>query len=181
MTPPVARRYAKALLDEARTAGELEAVDADLAFVGETISGARELQLMLGSPIVTPDKKRRVVEALFAGQIGTRVQRFIGFLFEKGREDLLGSIAEAYRAQRDAEEGVAEAQVRVPAALEAAEEDRLREALEARTGKKLRLRITVDPSLIGGLVVRIGDTVYDGSVRYRLDALRTRMHEGAMN
>ena len=76
---------------------------------------------------------------------------------------------------------MAEAQVRVPAALEAAEEDRLREALEARTGKKLRLRITVDPSLIGGLVVRIGDTVYDGSVRYRLDALRTRMHEGAMN
>lgn len=181
MTPPVARRYAKALLDEARAAGELDTVDADLALIGETVAGARDLQVMLGSPVVAPDKKRRVVEALFAGKIGTRVQRFVGFLFEKDRADLIGGIAEAYRALRDAEEGVAEALVRVPEPLDEAGEARLKESLEARTGQKLRLRVTVDPSLIGGLVVRIGDTVYDGSLRHRLDALRTRMHEGVMN
>jgi F-type H+-transporting ATPase subunit delta len=181
MTPPVARRYAKALLEEARTAGALDAVDADLALVGETVAESRDLQLVLGSPVVAPDKKRRVVEALFAGKIGTHVQRFVGFLFDKGREDLLGGVAEAYRTLRDAEQGVAEAQVRVPAALDAAEEARLKDALEARTGMKLRLRVTVDPALIGGLVVRIGDTVYDGSVRYRLEALRDRLHEGTLN
>ncbi len=71
--------------------------------------------------------------------------------------------------------------MRVPAALDAAGEARLQEQLEARTGQKLRLDVTVDPSLIGGIVVRIGDTVYDGSLRYRLDALRTQLHTGAMN
>ena len=181
MTPPVARRYAKALLDEARGTGELATVDADLALIRETVDGARDLRLLLDSPVVARDTKHRVVEALFAGKIGSRVQRFVAFLFEKDREGLLAPVAEAYAALRDAEEGVAEALVRVPAALDPAEADRLREALEARTGQRLRLRVTVDPALLGGLVVRIGDTVYDGSVRYRLDALRDRMRDGVMN
>jgi len=139
------------------------------------------LSVVLTSPVVSPDKKRRVVETLFAGKVGARVQRFVGFLFDKNREDVLLAIAEAYHTLRDTEEGVAEALVRVPEALDAAGEARLKESLEARTGQKLRLRVTVDPALIGGLVVRIGDTVYDGSIRHRLDALRTRMHTGAMN
>lgn len=181
MTPPVARRYAQALLDEAKAAGDLAAVDADLALIRETVGGARDLRLLLESPVVPRETKHRVVEALFAGRIGSRVQRFVAFLFEKDREALLAPVAEAYAAHRDADEGVAEALVRVPAPLDAAEEARLRAALEARTGRTLRLRVTTDPDLLGGLVVRIGDTVYDGSVRYRLDALRERMREGVMN
>lgn len=179
MPSPVARRYAQAILADA--GAEVDAVAADLALVAETVRQSRDLHLMLESPVVPRDKKRRVVEALFAGRVGTTAQQAIGLLFDKEREALLADVAEAYGDLVDERNGVETATVRVPAPLGEAEESRLKAALEAQTGKTLRLRLEVDPAMIGGIIVRIGDTVYDGSVRFRLDALRERWMEGALS
>lgn len=178
MPSAVARRYAQALLADA--SGDLAAVDADLQVIADTVRESRDLRLMLENPVVPRDKKRRVVDALFAGKIGGKAQQFVGFLFDKEREGLLGEVTEAFTALRHAQQGIEVAQVRVPAVLGAADEARLKAALEAQTGKTLRLDMTVDPEMIGGIVVRIGDTVYDGSVRFRLNALRDRLLDGTL-
>lgn len=177
MSSPVARRYAQAFLADA--GNDVATVDADFALLAATVRENRDLRLMLASPVVSRDKKRRVVDALFGGHIGAAANRFVGFLFDKEREDLLGEVADAYADLRNVQQGIEVAQVRVPAALSKTETDRLRAALEAQIGKTLRLDVTADPAMIGGIVVRIGDTVYDGSVRFRLDALRDRLLEGA--
>ncbi|MCA0269143.1 MAG: ATP synthase F1 subunit delta [Bacteroidetes bacterium] len=177
MSSPVARRYAQAFLADA--GNDVAAVDADFALIAATVRESRDLRLMLASPVISRDKKRRVVDALFGGKIGARAQQFVGLLFDKEREALLADVAEAYADLRNEQQGIEVAQVRVPAELSKAEADRLRAALEAQTGKTLLLEVAVDTAMIGGLVVRIGDTVYDGSVRFRLDALRDRLLDGA--
>lgn len=178
MSSPVARRYAQALLADAES--DVSAVAADLATVATTVRESRDLRLMLGSPIVPRDKKRRVVEGVFGSTLRPRALAFLGFLFDKEREGMIGDVAEAFAALVDEQNGVETATVRVPAALGAAEEARLKTALEAQTGKTLRLDVTADPDMIGGIVVRIGDTVYDGSLRFRLDALRERLMDGVL-
>lgn len=174
MTSPVARRYALALADEAARSGAVEAVDADLARLHDAARVSRDLTLALGSPVVPREKKRRVLDALLPDQSPTTA-RFLDLLFAKEREGIVADVAEAYTALRDAQNGIVEAHVRVPAALSDADADALAASLKGRTGTDVRLSVTVDPSLIGGIVVRIGDTVYDGSVRQQLARMRERL------
>ena len=174
MPSPVARRYALALADEAARSGAVEAVDADLARLHDTAQASREFGAALASPVVSREKKRRVLAALFP-DLNATTARFLDLLFDKEREALVADVAEAYVALRDAQNGFVEALVRVPDTLSEADTDALRTSLEARTGQKVRLRVAVDPSLIGGIVVRIGDTVYDGSVRQQLARMRERL------
>lgn len=181
MTSPVARRYAQTFLEKAEAGGDVAALDADVALIGETLAGSRDLQLLMASPVVPADKKRRVAEALFGGKVSTGAQQLLSFLFEKGREGELARIIEAYQTLRDAQTGVVEARVRVPRALGADEQAAVKRQLEARTGKTVRLSVTVDPSLLGGIVVRLGDTVYDGSVRHQLETLRERLDTPAIS
>lgn len=171
----IARRYAQALHEQAVEDKTVERVDADVALLRDTIEGSRELSGLFGSPVVSREQKERVVRALFGAHLGETTLRFVDFLIEKGREDALPEMARAYLALRDQQEGLVEAHVRTALPMSEAEQKDVRKALEARTGKKVRLRVVEDPELIGGLVIRIGDTVYDGSVRNQLAELRERM------
>ena len=176
---PVARRYAQALTEEAQSAGGLDAVDADVALVTETLDGSRELRLALTSPVVSQDKKRAVLDRLFASQASDLTLRFLHLLVQNEREGQIPDILDAYRALRDERTGTVEATVRSARPLDHAEIDRVKGALEARSGKTVRMRYEIDPALIGGLVVRMGDVVYDRSVRHQLDSLRDQLAERA--
>ena len=176
---PVARRYAQALTEEAQSTGQLDAADADVALLAETLDGSRDLRLALTSPIVPTAKKRAVLDRLFAGKVSDLTARFLRLLVEKQRDDQIPEILEAYRALRDERTGTVEATVRTARPLSPDEADRLKAALEARSGKTVRMDLRVDPSLIGGLVVRLGDVVYDRSVRHQLDTLRGQLAQRA--
>ena len=176
---PVARRYAQALTEEAQKAGSLDAVDADVALLTETLDGSRELRQALTSPVVSHPKKLSVLTSLFGERVSDLTLRFLRLLVEKQRDGQIPSILDAYRTLRDERTGTVEADVRSAKPLSADEADRLKAALEARTGKTIRLRITPDATLIGGLVVRVGDLVYDRSVRHQLDQLRDQLAERA--
>lgn len=176
---PVARRYAQALTEEAQKAGSLDAVDADVALLTETLGGSRDLRQALTSPVVSHPKKLAVLESLFGPRVSDLTLRFLRLLVEKQRDGQIPSILDAYRTLRDERTGTVEADVRSAKPLSADEADRLKAALESRTGKTIRLRITPDPALIGGLVVRVGDVVYDRSVRHQLDQLRDQLAERA--
>ncbi|MEM1118601.1 MAG: ATP synthase F1 subunit delta [Bacteroidota bacterium] len=176
---PVARRYAQALTEEAQSAGSLDTVDADVALVAETLEGSRELRQALTSPVVPQAKKQAVLKRLFESQVSDLALRFLDLLVTKQRDEQIPDILDAYRQLRDERDGVVEADVRTAKPLDADEADRLKSALEARAGKTVRMRIAVDPSLVGGLVVRLGDVVYDQSVKHQLDLLRGQLAERA--
>lgn len=172
MSTPVARRYAQALYQEAVQQGQAERTDADVDLLLSTFGSSRELAVLLESPIVPRPRKEAVLERLFGERVGPLMHRFMRLLVSKEREDLLPIMARAYTHARDIREGIVEARVRTAQPFGPDEETALTHAIEAREGKRVRLYVEVDPSLIGGLVVRVGDVVYDRSVRHQLDLLR---------
>ena len=167
-----ARRYALALTQEAARTGQAAAVDADVVFLGETLDGSRELRLFLRSPVVSRDKKENVLRSLFSERVSPLTMRFLSLLVSKQREALIPAVVEAVRVLRDTASGTVEARVRTAKPLTDDETAALRASLEARAGHPVRLSVEVQPDLIGGLVVRVGDVVYDRSVRHQLDVLR---------
>ncbi len=175
MSSPIARRYAQALHEQAAEQNAVARVDDDVALLRETMEASPDLAQTLASPVVPRAAKERIVDALFGERLSAVTVNFLRFLIEKGREESLAGIADAYQALRDTQQGIVEARVKTALAMPESEQKALRKALEARTGKQVRLRVAVAPELIGGLVIRLGDTVYDGSVRNKLAELREKM------
>ena len=178
----VARRYARALYQEAEQQGMTEAIDADVDLIRGSLEGSRDLVSFFRSPILSREKKEAVVRQLFAPpRVQPLTLDFLNLLIEKGREDLFPDVVAAYRELRDEQRGIVEARVRTAFALGADELRQLEAALARMTGKQVRLQVQHDPSLIGGLVVRVGDTVYDGSVRHQLANLREQLETGRIS
>lgn len=171
----VARRYASALYQEAEAAGSLERVDDDMLAVRESLEASRELDSLFRSPVISSEKKGAVVKQLFEGRVDPLVVRFLQLLIQKQRENIVPAMIRAYNDLRDERQGVVEARVKTAMPLGDAEEASLKQALEARTGKTVRLQTEVDERLVGGVVVRIGDMVLDGSARHQLQQLRERL------
>lgn len=179
---PVARRYASALLQQADADGVTDRVDADVDLLRQAIADSRDFALLLRSPVVSRERKLAALRALLESRVQPVTLRFLGLMVDKRREGLFGEVIDAYRALRDARLGLVQAHVRTARALDAADERAVADRLSRLTGRKVRLAVTLDPSLVGGMVVRVGDTVYDGSVANRLASLRERlMHGQAIN
>jgi F-type H+-transporting ATPase subunit delta len=175
----VARRYAQALYQEAEAAGDVDRIDEDMQGVQESLDASRDLALFFRSPLIAREKKAAVVGKLFDGKVAPLIVRLMKLLVDKGREDILSAVVRQYADLRDERLGIVEAHVQTAMPMEFDETEDLRKTLEAKTGKKVRLRIEVEPELIGGVVVRIGDRVYDGSVQHQLASLRDQLEERA--
>jgi F-type H+-transporting ATPase subunit delta len=172
----ITRRYAQALYEEARDQGHLSMVDEDVAFLRESLDQAPQLERVLKSPVIPQKKKQGVLESLVKPRVGALTYRFVELLLSKDREEILERMLRAYRTLRDRQEGIVEAEVRTAHPLSEEEGARLEEAVGRITGKpNVRLQTEREPDLIGGVVVRVGDTVYDGSVRHQLASLRDRL------
>lgn len=175
----VRRRYAHALHDEAQQRDCVEAVDADVDMLRQSVQETRAFARLVESPAIPQDKKQTVFRALLEDRVHPLTLQFVELLVQKDRETLLPDILDTYRRLRDEQQGVVEVQARVPAPLGEDERERLIQQLQAMTGKDIRLEVSEQPSLIGGLVIRIGDRVYDGSVRQKLDNLRDSWGQAA--
>ncbi len=178
----VARRYAKALYEQTGAQpdgrGATDAVHAGVALIRESLNGSRDLRRFFESPVIPAEKKESIIDELFADRVSELMLRFMKLLLRKKREDVLPDILAAYSALRDEQLGIVEAHARAAQEMDEGAKQSLREALQRMTGKDVRLNVRTDASLLGGLVVRIGDRVYDGSVEHQLAALRERMERG---
>lgn len=177
----IARRYAKALKEEADGLGIIEQVDDDVALIRESLNASRELLQFFQSPVISREKKASVVSELFGERVEKTTLHFLLLMVEKRREYALLEVVSAYMALRDEQRGVVNVSVRAARAMGEEEEKELIATIEGMIQKSVRLGSSVDASLMGGLVVRIGDTVYDGSFSNQLQSLRERLETGHLS
>ena len=177
----VTRRYATALCEEADASGVLEAVDEDVLMLRNSIDANPELSRFFESPVIPPEKKKSILQELLGGRVEPLTLQFLRLLVQKDRETVAKDILDEYQSLRDEQRGIIDAEVTVARPL--TDEDRkvLVEALEEKTGKDVRLHLKEDSELIGGLVIRIGDRVFDASVRSQLNAIHDRLQNAALS
>ena len=173
----IARNYAEALLALARKADDLDGWGALIVGVADAIQSEPKLRNFLAAPQVSPGEKKVVIEKAFGDELPRNMVRFLQKLVDNRRQMLIPQIAIEYGNLVDEVEGRLHAQVTV--AREPAEQDQnlITQRLSKMFGKMVVPHITVNPSILGGLIVRVGDTVIDGSVRRRLAGLRARLLE----
>lgn len=172
----IARRYALALADVAIERGEAVAVQGELLGWGEMISSNSLLNDALGNPTVSYDQKRKVLEELIRR---TRVREITGnFLQVLLRNQRLSEINEVnkwFGQILDERSGVIAAEVTTARPVSEKSMEALRSKLATMSGKKIRLKFITDEDLIGGMVTRIGSTVYDGSIRNQLREMELKL------
>jgi len=172
----VARRYARALFGIGVDGGNFEVLGQEIGDLAALWTSSAELRQALENPVFRPDEKRKVLEQILPRVAPTtEVRRLALLLLERRRIVLLPAIARAYRDMADAHTGRVRARVSSAEPLAPAVVDRVRRALEERTGKKVIVETAVDPTLIGGVVAQVGDLVLDGSVRTQLADLRSKL------
>ena len=142
----------------------------------DTFQGSRELREVLMNPAIAGDQKLKVLDAI-AGKIGMmpQVRNFIAVMMDHQRLAELNEILEEYHAVADEESGLAEAEITSAHALQDGDRAELEAQVAKLVGGRVRATYRQDPSLLGGAVVRVGSTVYDGSLRAQLAQLKQRL------
>ena len=169
-----ARRYAEAAFELATRDRQLDAFGEALDMAAEMLLGdeAREIVRNPARPL---RERLGFVDGLLASRVPEPVLKLVGLLVERGKVDRLPAVAAEYRRLHNEQRGVVAAVATAAAPLTGDETAALQKKVQSMTGRTVDLRVEVDPSLIGGLTVRVGDTLYDASVRGRLERLRARL------
>jgi F-type H+-transporting ATPase subunit delta len=171
------QRYGQALFGAALAAGVENEVGDDLRGLLAIQGEDRIVELMMEAPNITDDEKHAFFDRVFKGRTNDLTLRFFHLLLDKRRTFISTEAAEAYIELLHAHRGEVKARVTSAGPLEDAEIEKLRAALEKRTGKKIEIDSHVNPDVLGGLVVVMGDQILDGSVRTQLREFREKLLE----
>jgi F-type H+-transporting ATPase subunit delta len=174
----VARRYASALMGSAQEQGVLERVARDMQTLKDILGSSREFRLFLSSPIISIEKKRKIITELFVNQLHPMTYTFLHMLIEKGRENILPEIIIQFYSLHDEMLGIISVDVKTAVSFSNNQEKALITQLEGYSGKKVRVTFSMDKSIQGGFIAKAGDTVFDGSVRRQFERLRERFIMG---
>lgn len=164
--------YADALLAVASADGNLDVVKGELAEFARIVEGNDELRSALGNQLLPAATRGQLVDDLLGGRASETTRALVGLIVSAGRGGQLSDIVNAFVAKAAAGQGKAVATVRTAVALSDDQKARLAQALATQTGREVELAVVVDPSVVGGAVTTIGDTVIDGSLRTRLNKMR---------
>jgi F-type H+-transporting ATPase subunit delta len=179
MPQAVASRYAKALADavlDPKNNADAGKAAVELTAFERMLAESLELRNVLHTPAVSASRKRAVISRFAEGLgLSRLVRNFLYILIDHGRIGIVGDIRQAFETELDARTGVIRADIRSAASLSESQQTSVQAELSRLTGKQVRGRFSVDPSLLGGMVARIGSTVYDGSVRTQLELMRDRL------
>ncbi len=174
----IAARYATAVFEIARDAKALKALEADIDALQGALGDSADLRAVIASPLYARDDQGRAIAALGKKmKLSQTMQGALGLMAQNRRLFALPQVLTALRAMIAHEKGEVTADVRSATVLTKAQADALAKALKARIGKTVKLNVSVDESLIGGLIVNVGSKMIDTSVRSRLAALQNSMKE----
>lgn len=164
--------YADALFNVARAEGTLANVEDELFRFSQTLQGSDELREALTDPAIPAARRQQIVEDLLGGRASSTTVALVSMVVGTGRARELPAIIRELVEMSAAEANKAVAEVRTAVALNQDQQDRLAKALGEATGRQVSLKVVIDPSVLGGVVAQVGDTVIDGSVRTKLERLR---------
>jgi F-type H+-transporting ATPase subunit delta len=172
----LAQRYAAALLELAEEKHALDAVAADLVALGHMIAGSDDLQKMITSPLMDrADQSRAIVALAKAASFGELTQRFVGLVAGNRRLFALPGIIKAFQKMLADKRGEVAAEVTAAHPLTDAQKAAVSEAIKRVVGGKVSIDMKIDPGLLGGLIVRVGSRMIDGSVKTKLQKLQLAM------
>jgi len=175
----IARRYAKALLAIGKEDGKADTYKKELAVFAKLVDENKALQMAISNPLYDAESRKKVLNAVIK-KVGPSktMGSFLSLLFDKGRIQYLGDIYVFYEKLTDQLANIIRADVVSAVELPDESVEKIKAALSKQTGKKVAIETTVDPSLIGGVVTKLGDLVLDGSVRTQLIGLKESLQRG---
>jgi F-type H+-transporting ATPase subunit delta len=170
--PDRAAGYATAIFELARAEDQLERVETELGTIARALSTSPDLRSTLTDPQLPLERKQGIVDDLLGGRAAPLTLGLVQLIISQGRVSELADISRSLLETAAASRERALAEVRTAVPLDEATIERLAHALGQATGKRVEVRVTVDPTVIGGVVARVGDTVIDGSISRKVDELR---------
>jgi len=171
-----ARAYAEVVVKHRH---HIEKAVAELEQMAAVMSSSRELRNLLANPAVSREQKLKLLDAIIARMDAAKLLRnFLAVLIDHRRIGDIGELVELFKQELDRRLGIADAKVSSVRELSSAEKKSLELQLAAITGKTVRATYSQDPGLLGGVLVRVGSTIYDGSVQGRLQKMRTEIAAG---
>lgn len=179
MESRISQRYAIALMDIGTEQKLVDTFAKDMAFLHQTLHDSTQLRSMLHSPVIRPDIKRKVLTELFGSRISKDSMMFIDLLVTKGRASLLAGVAEEFQKLLDLDTNTVNADITSATELDAKDKDALVAKLHAMVKLTIRPHFHVDPSIRGGFVAKVGDTLIDASLQHQLENLREEWKHAA--
>lgn len=167
-----ASRYAKSLMALAIEKNLLEQAYTDMKLIDDTCDQTKELQVLLKSPVVKADKKQAIMSAIFKGKLTPITDQFVELIIRHRRENILHEISDSFVKQYQAYKKIDVAEIISAVPLKADIKANIIAQLKKQSGREVLVKEIVDPSIIGGLVVRIGDKQFDGSIARKLNDLK---------
>ena len=175
MSDPRIEGYARGLFEIARAEGTLDEVEDELFRFARSYESSDALRNALTDEQIPADRRQAIVETLLGGRATNTTSQLISMVIGSGRGRDLPAIIDQLVERASSAKNLEVANVRVAVPLTADQQQRLAAALANATGKQVNLKVTVDPAVLGGIVANIGDTVIDGTVRTRIDQLKSRL------
>jgi len=169
------RSYAEALFRLAEAEGELDAVERQLFAFAALLERETRLRDALVDPLLPPENKKQLIAETLGEHANPLALNLLGFVIELGRAREVGRIVEALAEVVAATRERAIAEVRTAVALDEARAKKLTDALSKAAGRPIEIRVIVDPDVLGGVLARVGDEIFDGSVRTRLQEAREQL------
>jgi F-type H+-transporting ATPase subunit delta len=171
--PRLAARYAKSILDLSLERGQLEDVYKDMLFLHETCRSSREFVNFLHSPVIKPDKKGKIIDAILGGKISLLTMAFIKLLLHKERESYLPEIASAFVGQYKTYKGIRTVKLTTAVAVDEDVKKAILQKVQAgHDGQQVELDTAVREELIGGFILEVGDNMVDASIAHELNNIR---------
>ncbi|POY35081.1 ATP synthase F1 subunit delta [Solitalea longa] len=171
----VALRYAKALLDLAIEQNKVEAINNDMKLFHQTVKANSELRAVLANPIVAPASKKKILNSLFTDKVDNVTITFFNLMVAKGREEYLYTTAKQFAELYNLLKGIVKAEIVSASALTEGNKIELIANLEKELGKQVILKTKVDPDLVGGFVLTVGDKQFDTSIAKQLRTLKNQL------
>lgn len=175
----LATTYARALLDLANEREAAEAVREEFDELAAAMQASPDLSNLLTNPAIDDAQRERVLEKAFRGRMSDLLLNTLLVMARKGRAALTAAVHVSFAGLLAEQRGQATARVTTAYALDDERRQRVIDAIRVRTGKQISLEETVDPDILGGIIVQVGDELVDGSLARQLQRIRARLHERA--
>ena len=172
----ISRRYAKSLFDLAQETKKMDKIVADAQLISSAME-SRDLVLLCQSPIIKADKKQAAFKAIFDGKVDELTSRFLNLITSKGRESLIPNIMTSVVDLYNESQNIVSAKLTTAVKADSKTIKAINDQIESE-GKNVDIKTEIDPDIIGGYILEIGDTVLDASVRRKISDLRKELTNG---